>query len=421
MTYSNGTDHVIAPSHWRKPFFTIWIGQAVSLLGSSLAQFVLIWRLTQISGSAAVLAGAGFVALFPNVVLGPFAGALVDRWNRRSVMMVADGMIAVASAVLIALFWVGTAQVWHIYVILFIRAVGGAFHWPAMQSAVSLMVPEDQLLRVAGANQALRGISDITAPAIGALMLGLLPIHAILMIDVGTAGIAISLLAVVHIPEPQLWPRDGSIELRGVVRDVVDGVRFLLSWPGACVAMLLSALVGFLVTPAQTLLPLLVMRELHGDVWQLGLSQSSFGAGVVLGGLVLGVWGGFHRRMVTGLLSLIGLGVGIALVGVSPAGLPGLLVIGMFTSGFMLATATCAMLALLQVHVPAIMQGRMFTLLQSGIGALGPLSMLVSGPVAELLGVRAWFLIGGCACLCAGVLGLCLPSVSRIEEMQPSA
>jgi MFS transporter, DHA3 family, macrolide efflux protein len=144
---------------WAASFFTIWTGQALSLVGSQVGGFALVWWLTQASGgSATVLATASLVAMLPSVVLGPVAGALVDRWSRRRVMIVGDSLVAAFSAWLGVMAWTGSLQIWHIYVIVFVRALGGTFHFTAMQAATSLMVPETQLARVSGMNQTLRGV-----------------------------------------------------------------------------------------------------------------------------------------------------------------------------------------------------------------------------------------------------------------------
>ena len=152
------------PERWAARFFTIWICQAFSLVGSSLVQFALIWWLTQKTGSATILATVSLVALLPQIVLGPFVGALVDCWNRRLIMIVADSAIALATAILMILFATGRIEVWHIYAVSLVRSLGGAFHHPAMTSSTTLMVPNKHLTRVAGANQLLQGLVSIFAP-----------------------------------------------------------------------------------------------------------------------------------------------------------------------------------------------------------------------------------------------------------------
>lgn len=131
-------------------FFVLWVGQAVSIFGSRLAQFALVWWLTLESGSATVLATASLVGLLPSVVLGPVIGALVDRWNRKRILFIADSAVALASLVLAALFAFGEVTFWQVYLVLFVRAVGSGFHEPTMMATTSLMVPERHLNRVQG-------------------------------------------------------------------------------------------------------------------------------------------------------------------------------------------------------------------------------------------------------------------------------
>src|SRR5689334_9317847 len=126
------------PEKWAPLFFTIWTGQTLSWVGSAVAQFGLVWWITEKTGSATTLAVATMISLLPGVVLGPLAGALIDRWNRRLVMLVADGVIALASLWLAYLFWTNTLQLWQVYVVMLVRALGMAFHWPANQASISL-------------------------------------------------------------------------------------------------------------------------------------------------------------------------------------------------------------------------------------------------------------------------------------------
>ncbi len=184
--------------NWKVVFFTVWTGQAISLLGSMLVQFALIWHLTVEHQSATILATASLVGLLPQVFLAPFVGALVDRWNRRLIMIAADTVIAMATVVLAVLFALKVVEMWHIFLLMFIRAVGGAFHGPAMMASTSLMVPKEHLTRIQGINQMLNGGLNIVAAPLGALMLELLPMQAILGLDVVTAVLAILPLFLSH-------------------------------------------------------------------------------------------------------------------------------------------------------------------------------------------------------------------------------
>src|SRR4030066_1615060 len=175
------------PKPWAPRFFSIWTGQAFSLFGSQLVSFTVIWWLTQTTGSATVLATASLVGLLPQVILGPLTGALVDRWSRRLTMIVADGIIALATVILAVLFALGHVQIWQVYALLFVRSVCGGFHWPAMQASTTLMVPNEQFSRIQGLNQMLQGGMNIASAPLGALLLALLPMEGILAIDVFTA------------------------------------------------------------------------------------------------------------------------------------------------------------------------------------------------------------------------------------------
>ena len=138
---------------WKAPVFTIWGGQALSILGSQLVQFALVWYLTVQTGSATVLATASLVGTLPQVIVGPFVGTLVDRSNRRWTMLLADSVITLATIVLAILFALDRVAIWHVYMVMLVRSLGGSFHSNAMSASTSLMVPVEDLTRVQGVNQ----------------------------------------------------------------------------------------------------------------------------------------------------------------------------------------------------------------------------------------------------------------------------
>jgi len=403
-----------------RPFLTIWTGQIFSLLGSELVQFALVWWLTTTTGSAMVLAVATMMAVLPRVFAGPIAGVLVDRWNRRVVMMLADGLSALAVVLLAVLFAFDAVQVWHIYALMFIRAACGAFHLPAMQASTSLMVPEQHLARVAGLNQALPALGTIVAPPMGALLLEVLPLQGILAIDVGTALLAIAPLFFVHVPQPDRAAAAEGATRPSMMADLREALHFLRGWPGLLMVVAIGALVNLFVFPAVSLQPLLVTRHFGGNALHLAWLQSTVGLGMVAGGITLGVWGGFKRRVLTGLLALALNGVGLFVVGLTPAGAFPLAAGGMFFAWFMNPIANGALFALLQTLIPAYMQGRVFTLLLSATGAMVPLGLAIAGPLADVAGVRIWFLVAGLAMVAMGIGALFVPTIMRVEDTAAS-
>ncbi|HTX90519.1 MAG TPA: MFS transporter [Anaerolineales bacterium] len=406
------------PEKWAPRFFTMWTGQAFSLVGSSVVQFALVWWMTRTTGSATVLATATLLGMLPQIFLGPFAGALIDRWNRKAVMMVADSLIALATVVLIFLFATHHESLLAVYIILVLRSAGGAFHYPAMQSSTSLMVPKSQLARIAGINQTLNGVINIISPPIGALLIALLPMPGVLAIDVATAFLAVSILAFVRVPQPprQLAQAAGTVQKTGYWQDLGEGWRYLVAWPGLLAICLLAMLINFLLTPAGALIPLVVTRVYHGGATQLGLVDSLSGIGVIIGGLVLSAWGGFKRRIATTLMGIIGLGVGILLFGLLPANLFSLALAGAFLFGSMQVMANGPLSAIFQSTIDPDMQGRVMSLTGAGATAMAPLGLLVAGPISDWLGVRTWYLIGGVACVLVTLIAFSIPVIMNIEQ-----
>jgi DHA3 family macrolide efflux protein-like MFS transporter len=412
MTTSSDT----TKARWAAPFFTIWIGQALSLVGSRVGGFALIWWLTKTSGSATILATASMVMLLPQIFLGPIAGALVDRWNRRRVMIVADSIIALLSALLAFLFWAESLQIWHVYVIMFLRALGGAFHGPAMQASTSLMVPKDQLTRVGGMNQTLYGILNIVTPPLGALLMELLPLHTIMAIDVITAAFAIGPLFFIHIPQPERKAETQTEAKPSVWRDVADGFQYLWHWKGMFMVLMLAMLINMTIHPGMSLLPILVQNHFKGGAIQLGWMNSAWGFGMIAGGVILSAWGGFKSKIVTALLALIGQGLGFVLVGLTPADAFWASVAGLAFSGAMNPIVNGPFGALFQDVVAPELQGRVFTVLGSMTALAAPLGLAIGGPVSDWLGVQVWFVIGGLICVVASVAMLLTPTVMNLES-----
>lgn len=405
-----------ASKNWKVPFFTLWSGQAISLFGSQLVQFALVWWLTQKTGSATVLATASLVAILPSVLLGPVAGVLVDRWNRRLIMLVADSLVALTTVGLAILFAVGAAQIWHVYVAMLVRAAAGTFQFPAVQASTSLMVPTEHLSRVAGLNQTLQGLLSIAAPPAGALLLGILPLQGILAIDVGTALFGILPLFFIAIPQPP--PTAGALagDSPSFWGEMRAGFRYVRTWPGLVMILLMATVINFLLNPAAALMPILVTKHFNGQAWQLATLESVFGIGLIAGGVLLSVWGGFKRRIYTTLVGLIGLGLGFLLIGLAPAQAFWLALASAFLAAVMNAMTNGPIMAIMQAAVAPDMQGRVFTLIGSVSAAMSPIGLLIAGPVADTFGVQSWYILGGMVCALMGGAGFFIPAILTLED-----
>ena len=402
---------------WMTPFFTIWAGQAFSLIGSSLVQFALVWWLTLQTGSATVLATAGLVGTLPEVLLGPLAGACVDRWNRRLVLVLADGIVAAVSAGLALLAWGGYLAVWHIYVAMVIRSIGGAFHWPAMQASTALMVPKEKLTRVAALNQSMHGALRIISPPLGALLVGALPLHGVMAVDVGTAALAIIPLAFIAIPQPAR--RGTATTVADLLSDMRAGLMYAWRWPAIMGVIAIGMVINLFFNPSFALLPLLITRHMNGEAMGLGAANSAYGIGVVAGGLMLSIWGGLRKDVHTALLGVAGQGLGLLIVGVSPDGALWVVVAGMFVTGVMNVMTNGPLNGLLQRMVAPEMHGRIFTVVSSGCGAMAPLGLALAGPITDAVGLRPWYIATGIVLAVMAAAGLRMRPLMRIEDDAP--
>jgi DHA3 family macrolide efflux protein-like MFS transporter len=400
---------------WKARFLTIWGGQAISIIGSQLVQFALIWYLTVQTGSATVLATASLIGLLPNVILGPFVGTLVDRWSRRTLMLMADSIITLATMMLAFLFVGEVVAIWHIYIVMFIRALAGSFHSNAITASTSLLVPREHLTRIQGMNQMLNGGLNIVAAPLGAFLLGMLPMQGILAIDVTTALFAIVPLLLIRIPEPERMAGDNA-EKDTIWQDFKAGVRYVLAWRGLLIVSLMTIGINFTIIPAFSLLPLLVKEYFGGNAMHLGWVESAMGIGMLLGGALLGIWGGFQRNIMTSMSGLAGMGIGTLILAIAPPSTIAFAIGGSLVVGLMTPMTMGPFYALIQANVAPDMQARIFSLLSSVGSAMVPLGLLCAGPIADLAGIQVWFLFGGAACVLMALMGISIPAVRNIER-----
>jgi DHA3 family macrolide efflux protein-like MFS transporter len=401
-------------SRWQVPFFTIWTGQQISLIGSSAVRFVILWWLTAQTGKALVLTTAMIIMVLPQAIVALFAGAYVDRWNRRLVMLVADATVAMASLWLAYLFWIGEGQVWQVYVVILVRSVGVAFHLPAVAASTSLMVPEKHLARVAGLNQTIAGLVNLIGQPVGALLIAFLPLYGAILVDVGTVLPAILPLFFVHIPQPERIEKPRGPK-PSIWSDVLEGMRYVRRWPGAVFLLGMAVVVYFVLSPSAALPSLLVYKHFGGGAAEFSWFEVAWGSGVLLGGLFLSAWGGFRRRIYTSMMGLMLLGLGFVLIGVAPPTAFWLAVSGNFLAGFMNSMTVGPISAVLQARVDPDMQGRVFTLVSLS-AALGSVSLAIAGPIADAIGVQPWYFFGGLVCMLMGLCAFFVPAIVNVEE-----
>ena len=404
--------------NWRSTFFPIWIGQAISLIGSKLVGFALIWYLTDQTNSGTTLAVAAMIQMLPALILGPISGAIADRYNRKKMMIFADSAIAFFTLVLALLFIFDIAQIWHIYALMLARSLFGTFHWPAMSASTSLLVPREKYMKIQGLNQSLQAVLNILAPPLGALVISLMQVQHVLLIDIITAAFAVIPLFFVAIPQPKPAQKtlNGAETFKHLWGDLKEGFQYVTHWKALLLLLICSTCINFLLSPATSLTPLLVKQHFGKGAAELGWVQSALGIGMLAGSLLLTVWGGFKKKMITSWVGLMIVCFGTLFLGLIPTQLFPLAIVfsGMMGFGFPISNGPIA--AIIQEKVEPQMQGRVFTLMSTSSGAIAPLGLAIAGPFSDAFGPQTWIIIAGIGLVIVSLVTRLFPTIITIED-----
>lgn len=401
-------------NNWKQRFIIIWTGQLFSILSSTIAQFAIVLWISLETGSAEVLSFATIAALLPQIVLGPFAGVFVDRWNRKLTMIFADSFVAFCSVIMALLFYFNLMEMWSIYLLLMLRSIGSAFHSPAMKSSIPMLAPESELTRIAGINQMIQSVCNIGGPAIGALLIVYFDMTIIMLLDVIGAAIACTTLIFVTIPNPPKTA--GSFDARNILKEMKDGFRAIRNNRGISWLMISEVVVTFFIMPIVALLPLMTLKNFNGTAYDVGLIEMLFGAGTLLGGAVLGIWNPRMRKAVLICNSYIILGLTFVVSGLLPPS-------GFFwyaalavLQGIVVPFYAGPFTALLQTQIEASYLGRVFALFDSISLLPSVFGLLALGSLADSIGISNIFIIGGIASVVTGATTLFIPAVNRMEK-----
>ncbi|WP_448227497.1 MFS transporter [Pseudoxanthomonas mexicana] len=391
---------VAAP--WRLRFWSVFVGQAISLLGSALTQFVLLWWITDTTGSITSLAVAGMVALLPQAILSPIGGVFADRYSRRIIMCTADAVSAACMLALIVLFSLDKAELWHVYSLMFVRSAMQAFQAPAATASMAMLVPLDYLPRAAGLNQAMQSMTTVAAAPLGALAIGLLSYEHAFAIDIVTALMGIAPLLIFRIPQVR-----GRVEqgVSGVWRQFKEGLSLVWNDPGLVRLYALMAAVVLMVMPSFTLVPLLVKEHFSGAAPEVALMEGLAGVGMVVGGMIVAAFA--PKRKIKWVIWGFAASCGsLALTGMAPSNLFGVAIAWWVISGLAFVLGNAPMTALLQTIVPNQMQGRVLSILNMCMGLAAPIGLAIATPMGELIGARWLFVLMGTLGAVVSLLGL---------------
>lgn len=416
MTAGPDSSRNIPPTHmlqegslrrWQLRFWCIFSGQAVSLVGSSLTQFVLLWWITDTTGSVAALSAAGIAALFPQAVLAPLGGTLADRYSRRLLMLVADAVSVLGMLVLIALFLTERIELWHAYTIMALRSAMQAFQAPAASASVAMLMPRSFVVRAAGLNQSLQSLTVVAAAPLGALAIDAMPIGWALSIDVFAALLGIVPLLCFRIPQPS----ERHAHQEGLLGEFREGLHLVWHTPCLRQLYLLLGLIVLAVMPTIVLLPMVVNVHHGRGPIQVALVEGLAGGAMLLGCMLMAAAIDPRRLVHWTMVGVAASCAGIALTAMNPASLFGAALAWWAMSVIRFALGNAPLTAFLQTTVPPQFQGRLLALMMSIMALAAAVGVALAPPLREWVGVRGVFAVAVAASALASLVGILSPSL----------
>jgi len=360
-------------------FTVIWGGQFVSLLGTFMTRFALTIWAWQVTGEATALALTGLAFALPNILLYPVAGALVDRWNRKLVMMLSDIASGIATLVIFLLFSSGNLQVWHLYVTGAFSGLFQSFQFPAYSAAVSTMVDKKDYTRTSAMLSLAQNTSGILSPVAAGVLLPAIGMNGILVFDLFSVAVAIAALLVVNVPQPE--PKQAE-ERNSLLEDSLFGFKYIRERPGLLGLQLVFFTINFIGSLGFPLLAPMILSRTGDDSVILGAVQAAFGAGGIVGGLALSAWGGPKKR-VHGVLGGLALSCLFGYVSIGLGKDMYTWAIGAFLMMLFNPLINGSNQAIWQSKVPPEMQGRVFGTRAMIALISQPVAMAITGPLAD--------------------------------------
>lgn len=425
-----------------RAFYILWAGQFVSIFATRMTRFAITLWAWDLTGTATGLVLVGVASYIPNVVLSPFAGALVDRWNRKLTLALSDAGAAMATAILLYLFATDRAEIWHLYVTGALSGIFGTFQYPAYAAVVPTMVPKEQYARANGLRSMVGSASGIAAPLVAGALLSVISLATVLVIDLATFALAMVTLAIVHIPQPEPGEASSSTG-RGLIAETWAGMKYVLNRRSLVAIFLLFAFSNINSAFGYPLMAPMILAKTADDSVILGMVQSAGSLGFLAGAGLMSAWGGPKRRIHAINIPFILWGVLGAFVFGPGWSLPFWL-FGSFMMAVYNPILNSAYMAILQSKVAPELQGRVFGLEMTVSTVTWPTGQVVAGLVADQLlepamqpegwlapilgpifgagagaGIGVTIAFSGVLAITTGLLGYLVRPIRNIEDLLP--
>lgn len=422
-------------------FTVVWLGQIVSVLASSMSQFGLTIFMYEKTQSATALGLMQVFYFVPFLLISPIAGVMVDRHNRKMMMMVSDLAAGLATIGILLVLYFGVWQFWQMYLAAVIFGLGTAFQWPAYSAAISTMVSKEQLGRANGMMSLMEAGPGVVAPILAGALLPIIKLTGILFFDVATFILAIGALLIVHVPQP-VRTEEGAKASGGMLKEAAYGFKYIFARPSLLGLQLVFFAGNLFAGMAFTLLAPMILSRSGNNSLLFGSAQSAGAIAGLVGGVLMSIWGGFKRRVHGVLFGWIISGIGMAIIGLA-GGLP-IWITGLAISSIVIPLVNGSNQAIWQSKVAPDLQGRVFASRRLIAWITNPISPIIAGTLADFIlepaaragtGLPAAFswLVGtgpgsgmgllivfcGLVGVLVGVMGYFVPAIYNAETILP--
>ena len=393
---------------WKKRVAIFMTGQTISMFGSFLVQYAILWHLTLTTKSGLVLALAVIFGFVPQAIVSIFAGVWADRVNRRLMIIVSDSAIALSTLGLALLMLSGVDDLWLIFLVMAVRSIGAGVQMPAVSAMIPQIVPSDKLMQINGINSTIQSIMGLVAPVVAAAVYASFSIVSIFFVDVVTAIIGVGMLALIKVPS---LDRVKSDEKPSYFADLKDGLNYIFTHDLVRWVMVVFAVVFLLAVAPSNLSPLFIARNFGTEVWKLTVAEVTFSLGMALGGALLALF----AKKVNRIAMIIGVSIFFGFVTIGMGLSTNLIVfcILFFVIGVAVPSFYTSAMTMLQETVEPERQGRVFGFVGIVIALAMPVGMAVLGPLADVIAIETLFIICGIAMVVAASAAALLPAGKR--------
>ena len=376
-------------TNWKSQAMLFLISQCITLFGSTLVQMAIVWYVTIQTSSGVWVAAFTVCSYLPQFLISFVAGVWADRHSRKKLIIGADSLIALVTFLMVLAIphiTDKTVVLGGLLVMSVIRSFGAGIQTPAVNAVIPQLVPEDQIMRFNGINATMQSVVQFAAPAAAGILLTMNTLSSTLIIDTATAIVGIGLLSAVIIPKQAIQNKETSVFI-----DMKIGIKYTLSDKLIGKVLTVYGLFIFLCVPAGFLSQLFVSRVYGETYWYLTAVELAGFIGMVAGGILMSIWGGFKSRVTTmsvGLIAFGSLAIGMGLSKQFALYLTLMIIYGVAITMVQTATTT-----LIQEKAEMSMQGRVFGLLGAMYSGFLPVGMAIFGPMADEFSLK-WIMIG---------------------------